>query len=287
MKLPEMSRRTQILLLLAAIVVIAVPSMFLYDYTQNNPQFCLTCHLMNTAYDAWSASAMHNVTCHDCHETNMIESLGHVTDVLFHNPTNVTKMTVIDNSLCESCHDTNDPQWLQIADTAGHKVHIFGNITGINCTDCHGLNLHVFEPPENACLQCHDVNLTNANTLMGTHCISCHDFIAVNDTSGLIPGRDDCITCHPQEALMGPSIPDGGHNDTACTDCHNPHLDTIFPDCSSCHQPTGTIHDVHSGNDCTTCHTPHSDETLSDNCLSCHTDKTDHNAGISCETCHS
>jgi hypothetical protein len=284
MKLPEMNRKFQLLLLLA-LVVIAIPSIFIYDYTQNNPAFCTTCHLMNTAYDSWSASAMHDLACHSCHETDMVESLGHVADVIQNNPDTVTKETVIDNAMCETCHASEDPQWTQVADTAGHKVHIFNETTNVECIDCHGLNLHVFEPPEEACLQCHDGNHTAADTLMGTHCVTCHDFTV--EEGGLIPDRNDCITCHTDNSLMGPSFPYNAHNDTACQNCHNPHLEEPFPDCTSCHDPTGTIHDVHNFNTCTTCHTPHSDVTIRDNCLTCHTDKTEHWAPTSCESCHS
>ena len=164
MKLPEMTKRNQILLILVLIIA-AVPALFIYDYTQNNPKFCTTCHLMNSAYDTWNVSAMHHVNCHSCHETDMITSMNHVYDVLFKNPSEVTKPVEITNEMCESCHASNDPQWLQVVNTAGHKVHFFGEENYADCIDCHGLTLHVFEPPEQACLNCHDPEKVHASDL--------------------------------------------------------------------------------------------------------------------------
>jgi nitrate/TMAO reductase-like tetraheme cytochrome c subunit len=57
MKLPEMTKRNQLLLVLA-ILIIAVPSIFIYDYTQNNPNFCTTCHIMDEAFVTWESSSM-------------------------------------------------------------------------------------------------------------------------------------------------------------------------------------------------------------------------------------
>ncbi len=272
------------MIIVLALIVIAIPSFFIYDYTQNNPRFCTTCHLMNDAYDTWTVSAMHDLNCHSCHEGSMVENLGHVTKVLLSDPEVVTKETIIDNEKCESCHTSEDPQWLQVADTAGHKVHIFSNENIAECIDCHGINLHVFMPPEEACTQCHDDNRINVETIMGTHCVSCHNFLVEGDEP--LPNRNDCIVCHVEEDSMGASFPYNAHNDTACMNCHNPHQDEPFPDCASCHEATGTLHTTHSTNDCTSCHLPHSEVEIRNNCLSCHLDKSDHFAPTSCVSCH-
>jgi hypothetical protein len=283
MKLPEMTRRNQILLIIGLLVVL-IPAFFIYDYTQNDPRFCTTCHLMNPAYETWTASAMHDLPCHTCHETDMAESLGHVVEVLTRNPDEVTKKVEIDNSVCENCHASNDPKWLQIADTAGHKVHIFGGVVYANCIDCHGQRLHVFEPPEETCVKCHDVEKTIAETLMGTHCVTCHVFTATDHD--LTPVDQTCLQCHEKQSSMGPSFPAGAHTNITCISCHNPHKENPFPDCTSCHAEEGGLHTVPSHSDCTSCHTPHSENTLRDNCVSCHVDKIDHYAPVNCSACH-
>ncbi len=283
MKIPEMTRRNQVIILIV-ILVIAIPSLYIFDYTQNNPKFCTSCHLMNSAYDSWQASAMHDLNCHDCHEATMAESMQHVYDVLTKNPDKVTKPVVIENSMCETCHASNDPQWLQVVNTAGHKVHTYGSNHTAECTECHGLNLHVFEPPEETCLQCHDVEKVHATEAMQTNCITCHNFLA-NGTN-LIPQRADCLQCHADRTLTL-SMPEGAHENTTCTNCHNPHGTVTVLDCTTCHKDvSGGLHDIALHTDCTSCHVPHEDISIRDTCVSCHVDKVDHYSPVSCTSCH-
>src|SRR5574337_1377037 len=44
-----------------------------YDFTQNNPKFCVGCHLMQPAYDAWATSEHKALNCHDCHHLTIPE----------------------------------------------------------------------------------------------------------------------------------------------------------------------------------------------------------------------
>ena len=254
MKLPEMTKRNQILLILVLIIA-AIPALFIYDYTQNNPKFCTTCHLMNGAYDTWSVSAMHDVKCHTCHETDMIESMNHVYDVLFKDPSEVTKPVEINNELCETCHASNDPQWLQVVNTAGHKVHFFGEENYADCIDCHGLNLHVFEPPEQACLNCHDPENVHASEMMMNDCITCHDFLV--ESNDLTPTRDNCLECHEQKGVITVSMPPDAHIDSSCTTCHNPHGTVTAINCGECHDVSEGLHAISLHADCTSCHVPH------------------------------
>ena len=269
-----------------ALVVLAIPSYFIYDYTQHNPKFCTTCHLMNDAYETWDASAMHDLNCHSCHETNMIESLDHVREVIFEKPDTVTKPTVIENELCEKCHASEDPKWLQISNTAGHKVHIFTQDEEPECIGCHGLQLHVFEPPEEACYKCHDEDYEGASEEMGAHCTVCHEFTVTDHE--LIPQRDDCADCHDGQQTMGVSFPDAAHNDTACIDCHNPHIEEQHTECSECHEVGlgGGLHAVVAHYECSSCHVPHSSDPMRGECLSCHVDMSDHGGSAECSLCH-
>ena len=38
-----------------------------YDYVENDPQFCDSCHLMDTAFRSWEESVHWDVNCHECH----------------------------------------------------------------------------------------------------------------------------------------------------------------------------------------------------------------------------
>jgi len=284
MKLPEMNRRNQVLLILV-LLVIAVPSIFIFDYTQNDPRFCTTCHVMNEAYDTWEVSAMHDLNCHDCHEASMAESMQHVYDVLTKNPQEVTKLVEIENEMCETCHTSNDPQWLQVVNTAGHNVHVFGNDDHADCIECHGMELHVFRPPHEPCLECHEPDRVHASESMFADCISCHDFLV--EEEDLKPSRDDCIECHADKEELTISIPEDAHQESTCTSCHNPHGEVTAEECTICHADVeGGLHDIGLHTDCTSCHVPHEAVAVRDSCESCHADKIDHYAPVSCTSCH-
>jgi hypothetical protein len=273
-------------LIIVALGLLMVPSYFIYDYTQNNPKFCTTCHLMNEAYETWDASAMHDLNCHHCHETDMIESLDHVREVIFEKPTEVTKMTEVDNELCEKCHASDDPQWLQVEATAGHKVHFFESDEAPDCIDCHGLQLHVFRPPEETCDTCHEEDLDEPCDDMRVHCTVCHEFNVAEDD--LIPARDDCLECHEAQDTMGVTFPVGSHSNTPCLSCHNPHDSEQQSECTTCHPiPSKGLHNETAHVNCEACHTPHSDTPMRDSCLICHQDKEEHYAPADCVSCHS
>jgi hypothetical protein len=286
LKLPEMTRRNQVIIAIA-LLIIAIPSYFIYDYTQNNPKFCTTCHLMNTAYETWDISAMHDLNCHECHESDMVESLGHVVEVLTENPQHVTKVTEVDNELCEECHASNDRRWRQVASTAGHEVHFFERDQPPDCIECHGLRLHVFEPPEEICMECHDKETRMDTPEIEMHCLDCHEFT----DRLLFPEKEDCINCHDfarLQAIMDESIHQSVRVETDCFSCHNPHEERKFVDCESCHDTGGLgLHDNTSHTSCELCHTPHSLTGMRDNCLTCHLDRGEHYSQADCHLCHS
>lgn len=281
-----MNKRNQVLLLLI-IVIIALPSYLIYDYTQNNPKFCTTCHLMNNAYDTWEISAMHDLNCHECHETDMVESMGHVVEVIFEDPKNVTKITEVENELCIHCHASNDYTWNQIINTEGHRVHFFENKNQPYCISCHGLNLHLFEPPFQICQDCHNVETWMDTSEYNIHCVDCHEF-SVRD---LYPESGDCINCHDfarTKTVMAESKHQSVKVETYCLSCHNPHTEEIYEDCENCHteEPKG-LHNVSAHQSCAICHSPHMDQSFREKCIACHKNKETHYSLTKCEICHS
>jgi len=282
MKLPEMNRRNQVLLLLALIIV-AIPSILIFDYTQNNPNFCTTCHIMDEAFVTWETSTHGDINCHYCHEPDMITNIRNVYDVITKNPTVVTKHAEIENELCEKCHTSNDPQWRQVLNTAGHQSHVFGENKEVYCIECHGMELHDFVPGKEACLDCHTPDNLHGTDTMIIECVACHDFLA--EENELTPEKEDCLTCHSNKEIIL-SMPSEAHLET-CLNCHDPHGDEISEDCSSCHMEVeGVLHDIGLHTDCTSCHVPHEAVEVRDSCELCHVDKIDHYAPVSCTNCH-
>ncbi|HDO23304.1 MAG TPA: hypothetical protein ENG86_10755, partial [Nitrospirae bacterium] len=56
-----------VVLLLVVIIGGSVVAFKFYNFTQNNPKFCISCHLMQPAYNAWSKSKHKGINCHSCH----------------------------------------------------------------------------------------------------------------------------------------------------------------------------------------------------------------------------
>jgi nitrate/TMAO reductase-like tetraheme cytochrome c subunit len=275
-------KKIYILIILAFIFV---PSVLAYNYFENDPRSCLSCHLMNPAYDAWDHSAMHDIKCHTCHEANILVNINHIIKVTVSDPEEVTTIAEVENQVCENCHVTNDPSWLQIADTIGHKVHFYESQNQPDCIDCHGLQLHVFEPPEEVCNKCHDETLSMDPEELNTHCIACHEFTEKTDV--LRPHIRECLECHTERTITKVSFPTGAHEDTECMVCHNPHTSEQHTPCISCHDVKGNdLHALESHPTCESCHTPHSSEEIRGTCLECHTDKQDHFTDVKCASCH-
>jgi len=283
MKLPEMNRRNQVLLLLV-LIIIAVPSFLIFDYTQNNPNFCTTCHIMDEAFDTWATSTHGDINCHYCHEPDMITNIQNVYDVITKNPTEVTKHAEIENELCEKCHTSNDPQWRQVLNTAGHESHVFGENKEVYCIECHGMELHDFVPGREACLDCHTTENEHGSDTMVIDCVVCHDFLV--ETDDLTPARGKCLECHSAKEDITLSMPTEAHLDSTCTNCHDPHGDVTAEDCTTCHDEDEGIHSIAFHMLCTSCHVPHEEVGVRETCESCHDDKIDHYAPVSCIECH-
>jgi nitrate/TMAO reductase-like tetraheme cytochrome c subunit len=284
------NRKTVALILVIAALALSTPLYITYNYYQNDPKFCTSCHLMNQPYELWRASAMHDVTCHNCHELSPPEAMNLVFMTVVENPTNVTTHAEVDPSACVNCHTEGDITIPQITDQIGHEVHYFqGNIS---CLQCHGTSLHEFTPPDSICQTCH--NETQKTLGMASlDCKDCHTYTATGKIS-LIPQRIECLSCHSERATVM-SIPAAAHQDSSCSTCHQVHNSSKPLECTSCHPRSqlAGLHQITGHNlvgdqsDCQKCHVPHQQNTdVRQVCTTCHYDKVDHNPGIECNLCH-
>jgi len=279
--------------LLLVIAVFALTGMYgsyrLYSYTQDDPVFCRSCHTMEKAWDLWSTSVHNQVNCHNCHESNPVESLQQVVEYATTQPNQVSKKANVSDEACKKCHETNDPQWTQVASTAGHKVH--AEVNGISCLKCHSTSLHQFEPPKDICLTCHSDKRAKMTNMTGLSCTDCHNF---NRNGGsLLPTRQDCLDCHQKQGSKEASWPTDAPMQLECSQCHQTHKQAQpQASCQTCHQGQENKgkHSVaaHQAAGCTTCHQPHEWKvTERDTCTTCHKDKVQHNQGAFCGSCHS
>lgn len=256
----SLSRRGWIVLAVGvSVVLIAGATLYRgYDYVQHDPRFCQSCHIMEEAFNKWSSSPHHLVTCHKCHQQDTKDSLWQVWFYLTQRPDHVMHHPELNHAVCAQCHLSEDPQWKLVQETAGHKVH-FGK-AGIDCLDCHIGGVHEFLRPVDACIKCHTDKAEGAGKKMAfMHCTDCHSFLAKQ--TDLLPLRATCLGCHKNIKVGRESFPETAPMSTFdCYICHKPH-DQLRPDrevCLSCHTDLKPVHyRMTEGQSCIDCHQPH------------------------------
>ena len=260
-----------------------------YDFTQNNPKFCVSCHLMKPAYDAWKKSKHAGINCHECHHLTIPEQNKLLVTFVLHRPKSVPQRhgkVIVPWKYCIKCHwdkDKRYPNAPLINSSPGHAKHYF--MEQIECAKCHGYITHKFVAAARFCLRCHQGKEVHGAGMQKLACLNCH----TDRTQNLKPGRKKCLFCHgnssirmelvaddtldvkyfrPSEELIQKAIkinvPKDAPMQFYCYKCHKPH-EKLRPDygtCMSCHSQIVNVgrHKLHvqkMGLQCTTCHKPH------------------------------
>jgi predicted CXXCH cytochrome family protein len=293
-------------LLLVILTGGGVVSFKFYDFTQNNPKFCISCHLMKPAYEAWEESEHLGINCHDCHHLSIPEQNRLLMNFVLRRPKSVPERhgkIIVPWKYCVSCHwekDENYPDAVRINDSRIHAKHYF--MEQIECSKCHGYLVHKFTPEERFCVRCHQDKEVHGEGMEGLACLNCH----TDRTKDLKPGRKKCLFCHgeevvrmelmadgtmdvthftPEEEVIERAIkidvPEGAPMQMYCYECHKPHA-RVRPDfgtCQGCHPQIVNVgkHKTHvqlMGLECTVCHKPHSwrvtEERARTVCTQCH-----------------
>ncbi len=304
----------------AKLLILAVIGIFLfgsgytaykvYDYTQNNPNFCVGCHLMQPAFDTWALSEHKGLNCHSCHHLSVPELNGLLISFVFKRPTAVParhkEHVIVKQKYCNQCHTEGDAP--RINHSLFHAKHVY--MEQIECTQCHGetkadkSGLHRFLPTERFCLKCHPDRQVHGEGMGGLACLNCH----TDRTQDLKPGRSKCLFCHgSDEGLRKQLIADATidvryfspTDDTIkkakkialdekspmqfyCYECHKPHTSgKVRPksgDCLRCHAGVTKSgkHKVHFAMEmqCKDCHKPHvwkvTEASAKKDCITCH-----------------
>lgn len=321
-------RRLHILggLVLGMAVIGAVPGYFTYDYVENDPRFCTTCHLMGDAWGRWETSEHRKITCHACHISDTMGNLKRLYFSVIDPREAVTEHAEVDRSVCLTCHQAGGERWQRVLTTAGHVVHVTKN--DMQCMDCHSESVHRFAPPADICAKCHEKLELHERKMDQLECLDCHNYLSDDPSATLKPNQHDCHRCHgegPREDLAdSPFLRDQlaatarpvptsvVHGDQDCARCHNPHkseLDEMRPGriCGDCHkeQPKelAASRDRRAervgpergdafakGHECRGCHYPHEVKGAArDACVECHEPFKSELAtrhDNKCDTCH-
>lgn len=302
------------LLIIALVLIILFGGGFVaykfYDFTQNNPKFCVGCHLMQPAYDAWAKSEHKSLNCHDCHHLSIAEQNQLLISFVMKRPNTVperhAKEVIVGSETCNKCHTSGKA--MRINKSLFHAKHVY--MEQLECTFCHGevkpdkSGLHQFLPSEKFCVKCHSEKVVHGEGMGGLACLNCH----TDRTKDLKPGRFKCLYCHSSDEKIRRELredatmdvrffqPDQATIDRAkkivfdekapmqfyCYECHKPHIKgKVKPSmdvCLRCHSTAPKIgkHKVHLNMDmqCKDCHKPHvwrvTEESAKKNCVTCH-----------------
>lgn len=281
-----------------------------YDFTQNNPKFCVGCHLMQDAYDSWAQSEHKALNCHDCHHLTIPEQNQLLISFVMHRPSKVPERhkdrIIVPTDTCNRCHTTEKAP--RINTSLFHAKHVY--MEQLECTLCHGevkadkSGLHHFLPTEKFCVKCHEDKNVHGEGMGGLACLNCH----TDRTKDLKPGRRKCLYCHSNDENNRKLLQEDGTMDVKffppdaatirkatkivydekapmqfyCYECHKPHTKgKVRPgseQCLSCHANIQKIgkHKIHLGMDmqCKDCHKPHvwkvTEASAKQVCAQCH-----------------
>jgi len=289
---------------IAVLVGMAGSGATFFVYSQNNNQFCLSCHtLHDEVYQRFLQSKHHraaNLRCHDCHNEPLVAEMTQVAKWMLLRPSSVGPHAPVPREVCASCHAKQNPDttWQRIIATAGHSVHLRTDSAQrlhIDCLTCHGVTAHRFVPVAQTCAQsgCHEQSQIRLGKMAGQtslHCVTCHQFTAPVPGTGpietaqaeLVPSAHNCLGCHEMRTVLARFVPANDPHKGRCGDCHNPHTQktpkAAFETCASskCHVRPDTLTPFHRGihatalANCGACHEAHTWTVRGKACLDCH-----------------
>ncbi len=242
------------------IIAVIIISIFLYGYryyrhTQEDPDFCSSCHLVRESHLDWQKSSHSRVVCQKCHEIGVLEQnqrlLGYIATGA--DPISLTHGRKKPWLQCDSCHKNTVIQGsVSPVKAYGHAKHAV--IQKIECKRCHILDRHNLTFNEASCSQCHQNKEVHGLSAGEFSCINCHTFIRKHP---VMTPPDKCTKCHVEMLEKNPK------SKLSCHYCHKPHLlqkpsNTI---CIECHKTEANVgqHGSHAkqGIECMYCHKPH------------------------------
>ena len=272
-----------------------------WNYMMHDNEFCSGCHIMGEPFQRFGTSEHSKLQCHDCHRQSIFASMKELYVQVTERPDRIPVHRTVPNVICSECHIQRDPDstWKRVSATAGHQVHLNPRspaMSRLECTTCHGQEVHRFKPVSETCAQsgCHDdvkVELGTMSQQSDLHCTVCHEFTVAategnpidSSRAALTPTDDQCLGCHEMKERMGRFRPDDEPHDAKCGSCHNPHVQTTpegaFQSCatSNCHARSDTLTAMHRSlgrhrlQTCGACHGAHTWKADAVDCRSCHT----------------
>jgi hypothetical protein len=244
---------------LALIAVISVLGVVVgykyYRHTQEDPEFCMSCHMMKEAFQEWERGKHRDIVCQKCHHLSLIEQNQLLITYVVKGKSTFsgTHGRKKPWTECKSCHLSEVAQGsITLRKSYGHAKHVF--MQNIECKVCHGRSLHQFRPDEKACQNCHKDKGVHGVGMEAFSCLKCHSF---SEKAPTLVSKERCLKCHRVPA-SGPMA------NFQCHQCHRPHgkIKLKSADClGECHVNEATVgqHKLHmkKGMECLDCHKAH------------------------------
>lgn len=258
-----------------------------FQWVNEQPWFCNSCHEMEFHYQSWEASThAETAECLDCHASpgvaGFIEEKARGAEQLVAHltgdyPIPIRILVRVRNEQCLACHLETAALPDQAAD-ARHDIHLAAQVA---CVECHSRLVHnrPEQPKVLALDQCDSCHQKHTDfPMIATHatlrCAACHTDGEFEGTDPLCeschtvpaghiaPFKSDCGSCHaasgwkPARTNHSTFALTGRHAQTACSGCHaGDRFEGTPTACESCHQvPAQHIPGITTG--CGGCHTP-------------------------------
>jgi hypothetical protein len=233
-----------------------------YHYTKDDPEFCMTCHMLQESVKTWQLSKHWQIKCQECHKISVLEQnrllIAYVSKGRT-GPSAPAHARTAPWQACRKCHVEDIKQGsLSVRQSYGHAKHVF--MENITCDKCHSSigvrgQSHTFKPDERNCSNCHKDKLVHGMGMEGLSCLKCHSY--GEEHLGVQTAR--CLGCHKDVKLTGPMAA------LKCYDCHKPHkqMSLTSNDClRNCHGNEIQVgqHRLHMEKaklECLDCHKPH------------------------------
>lgn len=287
------ARRSVVLWAIACAVTagVAIFGIRIERKVNHDPAFCTTsCHHKSESLKAGAHALGHkDAICQDCHAVPVVAAMK----LYFASPTSPKEHGKATAKACESCHDKRPSDWRIVQATQGHREH--RGAKNVDCLSCHAAGAQATEPPEKACVKCHeDQRLHKATTAGAETCLSCHNY-AASAKLAKEPTTIACEKCHDDRTHLVASA--GGaepramkdvnahalHGDVGCQLCHNAHGKKPTPPpgqpvCARCHQfqtfQVGNLENRKGPEEhfkCEGCHKTHAPlKSALQTCVNCH-----------------
>jgi cytochrome c nitrite reductase small subunit len=252
------SYKGPIMILVVLIAVLgAVVGYKYFKYTEEQPEFCSSCHLMQEAVKSWQRSKHRNFVCQVCHKMGILEQ-NKLLVAFVVNPKGKIKQNhgkINPWSVCKDCHMQAAAQGsITLRNSYGHAKHVF--MQQLSCEKCHKGDMHEFKVTKAECIACHKDKLIHGMGMSGLACLNCHNYA---ESAPKMIATKKCLQCHEDVPKGSPM------SGLKCFECHKPHgkLKMETQDClGSCHGNESKVgqHGLHmkkAKTGCLDCHKAH------------------------------